>query len=350
MIILKYDMPKISKIITAIKKIFTKQFILSTGTLLCLQYVLNHTDYIIKSLHFDTVSIVLTSIIPIYAVTLAYFAIIPKYSLEHLKSNLLKLQQADSNLLQIKEYFDDYKNEYDKIKNIDDAINNVTFLHNISLAISIITAIFFMISAVVVYYYQVQILIVICTLAQYAELCIKKTYKRLSENYPSPSDLLDASKTLTSIGNIDVNLYENLPAYILARGTSIIVKNDFSFIKLENKEKYSNFILIDFALPFNLKNFSLEYTSKNYSLESISLSDKKLLFDRKNPSLEILITKDNELNEYPSLQLSTKRSDDKQEIWPFTPKYPNTYEYIARYPIIIIRKLGKIDMSRYIVH
>lgn len=321
------------------------------GLLNCVS--INNATFIDTYFHYDTVSFVLGCIIPIYAATLAYFALIPKFDLEKLKSILLQLQQSDSGLLQIKKLYDDYEKEYKKIENIDKVITYAQNFHVFSLRFLIVAAMFFLLSANIIYPVQIISLITIILLAHHAEFCIEQTCVKISDDYPSPPDLLDASKTLTSIKNIDVNLYENLPAYILARGTSITVKNDFldlSFIKLENKEKYSNFILIDFALPFNLKNFSLEYTSKNYSLESISLSDKKLLFDRKNPSLEILITKDNELNEYPYLQLSTKRSDEQQEVWPFTPKYPNTSEYIARYPIINIRKLGKTDMSRYIIH
>lgn len=318
------------------------------------QYIFNYEYPIIKFLHFNTVSIVLGCMVPVYAVTLAYFALIPKYDLEKLKTTLLQLQQSDSNLLQIKHLYENYKNEYNKIKNIDKTIMYIKNLHNFSLSALLFTSMFFMISASVIFFFQVLFLITIYLSSIYVEHCIEKTYVNLSKDYPSPSDLLDVSKNLTSIKNIDINLYENLPAYILARGTSITVKNDFSdfsFINLENKEKYSHFMLINFALPFNLKNISLEYESKNNSIKTIPLSDKKLLYDRKNPSLEILITKNNELNISPHLKLSINRTGTLQEIWPFTPISSNSSEYIGRYPITVnIHYLGKLDMSRYIVY
>lgn len=315
--------------------------------------------FIANYLHYNTVSFVLGCIIPIYAATLAYFALIPKFDLERLKSILLQLQQSDSNLLEIKKLYDDYEREYKKIENIDKTITRVQNLHVFSLVFLIFAAMCFLLSANILFPVQVISLIIIILLARYAEICAKGSYVKFSKNYPSYQDLLNTSKILTftdkNNNNIDINLYENLPAYILARGTSITVKNDFldlSLIGLKDKEKYSNFILINFALPFTLDNVYLEYTSKNHSLESISLSDKKLLYDRKNPSLEILITKDNELlDEYPDLQISIKRDNNKKEVWSFTPKSSNSQEYISRYPITIdIHKLEQSDISRYIIH
>lgn len=318
---------------------------------------INNATFIDTYFHYDTVSFVLGCIIPIYAATLAYFALIPKFDLEKLKSILLQLQQSDSDLLQIKKLYDDYEKEYKKIENIDKTTTRVQSLHDFSLLFLILAAICFLLSANIMFPVQFISLIIIILLARYAKICAKGPYVKFSKDYPSYQDLLNASQILTfndkHNSNIDISLYENLPAYIFARGTSITVKNDlsdFSLIGVKDKEKYSNFVLVNFALPFSLDNVYLEYISKNHSLECISLSDKKLLFDRKNPSLEILITKDNELNEYPDLQLSIKRSNEQQEVWAFTPKYPNTSEYIARYPIINIRKLGKTDMNRYIIH
>lgn len=336
-----------------------KSTIISIFSIILLQILLKYisivdSTFIDSYLHYNTVSFVLECIIPIYAATLAYFALIPKYDLEKLKSILLQLQQSDKNLLQIKKLYDDYKSEYNKIENIDKTIIHIKNLHVLLLALLTLSALAFLLVACIKFPIQILSMIIILLLSRYAEYCIEKTYVKLSTDYPSPSDLLDVSKNLTSISNIDINLYQNLPAYIFARGTSITVKNDlldFSLIGLKDKDKYSNFILINFALPFKLENVSLRYTSKNNSLESISLSDKKLLHDRKNPSLEILITKDKELDIAPHLKLTIDRIGTLQEIWPFTPRSANSSEYIGRYPITInIHKLKEIDMSRYIIH
>lgn len=336
-----------------------KSTIISIFSIILVQILLKYisivdSTFIDNYLHYNTVSFVLGCIIPIYAATLAYFALVPKYDLEKLRSILLQLQQSDKNLLQIKKLYDDYKSEYNKIENIDKTIIHIKNLHVFLLALLTLSSLAFLLVAYIKFPIQILSMIIILLLSRYAEYCIEKTYVKLSKDYPSPSDLLDVSKNLTSIRNIDINLYENLPAYILARGTSITVKNDFSdfsFINLENKEKYSHFMLINFALPFNLKNISLEYESKNNSIKTIPLSDKKLLYDRKNPSLEILITKNNELNISPHLKLSINRTGTLQEIWPFTPISSNSSEYIGRYPITVnIHYLGKVDMSRYIVY